>query len=215
MEDILLIDKPKGITSFDVIRRLRRKLGIRKLGHAGTLDPNASGLLIVGVGKGTKRLHEYMAQPKTYVTDVLLGIRTETGDTEGRVVEEKPVTDIDRGKLDSVLREMIGEVELAVPIYSALKHKGKPLYAYARKGIPVEPKIRKMEIRSLRLLDVSRFNLETVLRIEMSCGKGTYARSVAEEIGRRLGAPATVKDLRRTRIGEFSVDQAETLSDAY
>lgn len=213
--DIILIDKPKGITSFDVIRRLRKKLGVRKIGHAGTLDPAASGLLIIGVGKGTKHLHEYMGQSKTYIMDVLLGVRTETGDLEGRVIEEKPIEEAPTEKIETALREMIGTVELPVPIYSALKYKGKPRYVYARKGIAIEPKIQRSEIYSLKLLGIekphSRGFASRVLRVEMQCGKGTYARSVAEEIGRRLGVPAVIKDLRRTRIGEISVGQAERI----
>lgn len=216
MSDILFIDKPKGITSFDVIRRLRRKLGIRKMGHAGTLDPNASGLLIVGIGEGTKRLQEYMALPKTYVMDVLLGVRTDSGDAEGRVIEERPVSSIERGKVEAILREMVGDISLPVPIYSALKHKGKPLYAYARKGIAVEPRIRSMKVHSLRLLKKPcltspnyRGLASIVLTMELKCGKGTYARSVGEEIGRRLGVPATLQDLRRTAIGNISVAEAQ------
>lgn len=211
MEDILFIDKPKGITSFDVIRRLRKELGVKKIGHAGTLDPNATGLLIVGVEEGTRRLKEFMALPKTYIMDILLGIRTETGDIKGRIVEEKPVAQIPPEKIKTVLKEMIGMIELPVPAYSALKYKGKPRYEYARKGIALEPKIRKMEIRSLTLLETAKDGGHYLLRIEMSCGKGTYARSVAEEIGRRLCVPATLRDLRRTRIGEFTVADAQKI----
>ena len=205
MQDILFIDKPKGLTSFDVIRRLRKELGVRKMGHAGTLDPNASGLVIVGVGKGTKRLQEFMALPKTYVMDVLLGVRTNTGDIEGKVVEEKDVGRLEREEVVRVLKEMVGAIVLPVPVYSALKYKGKPLYAYARRGIATVPRIRNMDIHSLRLLKMAR----TLLKIEMDCGKGTYARSVAEEIGRRLGVPATLRYLRRTKIGLYRVKDAE------
>jgi len=211
MQEILFIDKPKGITSFDVIRRLRKQLGIRKMGHAGTLDPNASGLLIVNIGQATKRLGEFMALPKTYVMDVLLGVRTDTGDIGGRVAEEKPITDIDQEKIRAILQELTGKIELPVPIYSAVKYKGKPRYVYARKGIAIEPKMRSMEIYALQLLDVTKEDECHLLKVGMRCGSGTYARSVAEEIGRRLGFPATLKELRRTRIGQFSIDQAEKI----
>jgi len=211
MAEILFIDKPKGITSFDVIRRLRRRIGIQKIGHAGTLDPNASGLLIVGVGKGTGRLQEFMSLPKTYAMDVLLGIRTDTGDMEGQTVDQRPVTDVDMEKLNLILTETVGEIELPAPVYSALKYKGKPLYLYARKGIPVKPKIKKMHIRSLTLIETAREGDCYLLRIEMECGRGTYARAVAEEIGRRLGVPATIKDLRRTAIGPYRAEDAEKL----
>lgn len=216
MDEILFIDKPKGITSFDVIRILRKKLGVRKMGHAGTLDPNASGLLIVGVGKGTKRLKEFMALPKTYVMDILLGVKTDTGDITGRALVEAPVSGVKKEKITAVLKGMIGEIGLPVPAYSALKHKGEPLYKYARKGITLEPKIHKMQIHSLKLLKTDRQNhyrglASIVVTVEMNCGKGTYARSVAEEIGTRLGFPATLQDLRRVAIGGIKIEQAQSL----
>ncbi len=215
MDQILFIDKPKGMTSFDVIRRLRKKLGVRKMGHAGTLDPNASGLLIIGVGEDTKRLKEFMALPKTYIMDILLGAGTDTGDIEGRIIEQKPVADIPAEKMSAILREMIATIRLPIPAYSALKYKGRPRYVYARKGISIEPKMRDMEIYSLTMLGVQRYDYRglasIVITVEMRCGKGTYARSVAEEIGRRLGVPATLRDLRRTQIGEFNVADAEKI----
>lgn len=214
MQDILFIDKPKGITSFDVIRRLRKKLGVKKMGHAGTLDPNATGLLIIGLGKGTGHLSRYLGLPKTYVMEILLGIRTDTGDVDGKIIEEvavfpRPTPSV--GHIRQVLAGMIGSVALPIPPYSALKYKGKPRYVYARKGIAIEPKTRGMEIYVLRLLGIRKEGERPLLKVEMRCGSGTYARSVAEEIGRRLGFPATLKELRRTRIGEFNVDRAEKI----
>ena len=214
MDNILLIDKPKGLSSFDVIRQLRKRLGVRKMGHAGTLDPMATGLLIVGVGPGTKRLAEFLNLPKTYRMAVLLGKRTDTGDIEGRVLEEQPVTDVERSNIERVLGEMVGEIELPIPMYSAVKHKGRPLYAYARRGISVEPKIRKTLIHRLALHGVSREPEGVRLDVEMEAGKGTYARAVAEEIGRRLGVPATLAGLRRTRIGPYDVSAAVALKTA-
>ncbi len=211
--EILFIDKPKGITSFDVVRRLRKKLGMKRMGHAGTLDPFATGLLIVGVDKGTKRLNEYMSLPKTYLMDVLLGKRTETGDPEGTVLEKKEVGEIDESLLEKTLKEMEGELTLPIPKYSAVKHKGIPLYAYARKNIPVEEKLRTTRVFYLKLLDIERQRKNIILQFEMKAEKGTYARAVAEEIGRRLGLPAMLQDLRRTKIGDIDVSQAQKISD--
>ena len=215
MEQIIFIDKSKGITSFDVIRMLRRTLGVRKMGHAGTLDPNATGILIVGVGEGTKHLQKYIGLPKTYVMDILLGVRTDTGDITGNIIETSVCPTFNVGQVERILEGMIGSIALPIPSYSALKYKGKPRYAYARKGIALEPKIRKMEIFSLRFIDICYGGLASianpVLKIEMDCASGTYARSVAEEIGRMRGVPATLKGLRRTRIGTFSVEQARIL----
>jgi len=153
-EEIIFIDKPKGITSFDVIAALRRKLGIKRIGHAGTLDPFATGLLIIGIGAGTKRMKEFEGLPKTYVTDVLLGKQTDTGDPEGKVVDEKEVGDIGPAAVKKILEEMEGELELPIPQYSAVKHKGLPLYKYARRGIKIEQKFRTTKIIGLELLEI-------------------------------------------------------------
>jgi len=210
-EGILLVDKPKGITSFDVIRLLRKKLGERKLGHAGTLDPLASGLLIIGVGSGTKKLTEYIKLPKTYEAQILLGRRTDTGDLEGKVVEEVNLLDrdIDKKEAENVLGGLIGVIKLPVPAYSAVKRGGKALYKYARSGEKVEIPIKDMKIESIALDGIRKSGKDITLDVVMDVGSGTYIRSVAEEIGRRLGVPATVSELRRTRIGEFYIKDAE------
>ncbi|RLC36058.1 MAG: tRNA pseudouridine(55) synthase TruB [Candidatus Nealsonbacteria bacterium] len=213
MEDILFIDKPKGMSSFDVIRVLRKKLKIKKMGHAGTLDPQATGLLIIGVGKGTKKLKEFAQLSKTYLMEVLIGQRTETGDFEGKVAEEKEVKRVDIKKVKKILKEMEGEIELQVPLYSAVKFKGKPLYKYAREGIKITPPKRRTKIFYLKLLGWKKKGKFFVLKIEMKCQKGTYARSVAEEIGRRLNFPATLKELRRLKIGNFDVSKAKKITE--
>lgn len=212
MREILFIDKPKGISSFDVIRELRKRLGVRKMGHAGTLDPMASGLLIVGVGSGTKRLAEFIGLPKTYRMRVLLGRRTATGDLEGEVVEERPVGTVTRKAVAAALAGMIGEIELPIPSYSAVKYKGRPLYHYARRGISVPQKIRRTPIYRLKLDGIEKEPRGIALDVELEAGKGTYARAVAEEIGRRLGAPATLAELRRMKIGAFDVKDASRLA---
>lgn len=206
--EIVLIDKPKGITSFDAIRILRRRYGVYKMGHAGTLDPLASGLLIIGINKGTKKLSQYLKLPKVYEADVFLGKRTATADMEGPVLDQRAVLSIEREQVEEVLNSLVGKITLHVPLYSAVKVSGTPLYKRARKGKNVSPPKRIMEIRWIRLKDLFPTEKYYILRIELEVQSGTYIRSIAEEIGRRLGYPAVIKDLRRTRIGDFRVEDA-------
>ncbi len=207
----MFIDKPKGITSYDVIRILKKKLNVKKIGHAGTLDPQATGLLIIGIGKATKKLKEFLDLPKTYYMEVLLGKKTDTGDLDGAVIEQKEVRDIDESQLRQVVQGMVGQIELPVPMYSAVKHKGLPLYKYARRGIKIEGKTRRTEIYEFKLIEILRQPDQIVLKMEMSCSKGTYARSMGEELGRRLSIPTTLKEVRRLKIGEFDISCAQTL----
>lgn len=208
---VLLVDKPKGITSFDVIRALRKKLGVRKIGHAGTLDPLASGLLLVGVQEGTKRLKELIGLPKEYEAEIIFGIGTDTGDMDGEVVARKSVRGLSREKVAEILLEMKGTLNLPVPVYSAVKRGGEPLYKKARRGEKVVPPVKPMRIDSIELLNFSVEEDEVSVRVRLKVQSGVYVRSVAEEIGRRLLVPAAVKELRRTRIGDFRVENAETL----
>lgn len=212
MEDILLVDKPKGISSFDVIRRLRKETGIRKMGHAGTLDPLASGLMIIGVESGTKKLNEYLKLPKTYEAEVLLGERRATGDMEGAVLEEKVVGDITESEIVTALEGMVGTLELPVPIYSAVKRGGTPLYKKARKDREIEAiPVRQMEVRGFEYRGMRREGDRVILSVVWDVASGVYIRSLAEELGKRLGYPATIYNLRRTTIGDFSVADARTV----
>lgn len=212
LPEIILLDKPKGITSFGAISRLRRKFNIKKMGHAGTLDPLASGLLIVGAGKGTKKLNDYLKLDKVYEADILLGRKTTTADMEGQIVEQQEVSEIDLKKVKKVFKDLVGKIDLPVPFYSAIKVKGQRLYKMARKGqrAPNLP-VKTMKIYKMKLLDHFKWEDGYVLRARMKVGSGAYVRSIAEEIGKRLGLPATVKELRRTRIGKFKVKNAMTL----
>ncbi len=208
--DMILVDKPKGITSFDVIRALRRKYGVRKMGHAGTLDPAATGLMIVGIGEGTKHLREFLKFSKVYEAEVLLGVRTATGDMEGKVLEREPVPDFARKKIEKVIESIVGKITLPVPAYSAVKVRGARLYRLARRGrAPAKTPEKEMEIFWIRLRGEKREGEGILLSIELEVRSGTYIRSVAEEIGRRLGVPAAVKNLRRTKIGDFDLRDAE------
>jgi len=218
MKDILLIDKPAGITSFDVIRRLRKKLGMVKMGHAGTLDPMATGLMIVGVGEGTKKLKDYLKLPKVYEAEVMLGIKTDTGDKEGKILERlegEKAKRLQEGEIHKVLESLVGKIVLPVPKYSAIKVGGKRLYEKARKGEEFEPPKKDMEVLRLTSQGAREEKEGTVLKFEVEVTSGTYIRSLAEEIGRRLGVPATLWNLRRTRIGPptggFRIEDAERL----
>ena len=227
MSDIVLIDKPTGITSFDVIRRLRRQLNIKKMGHAGTLDPMASGLMIIGVGEGTKKLTDYIKLDKEYVAEILVGVKTESGDLEGVVLEERLITDeeveeiFSGEKISSTLKSMIGVLTLPVSAYSAIKREGVPLYKKAREALlrgqsipDSDLPIREMKVYEAELLDIAydNENKKVVIKTRFKVGSGTYIRSLGEELGVRLGNyPATLKSLRRTKIGEWSIEEADNI----
>ena len=215
-EDILLIDKPKGITSFDVIRRLRKELNIKKMGHAGTLDPLATGLMIIGIESGTKKLHEYLKLPKEYVAEVRIGERRSTGDMEGIILEKKDVAFIDETEVRSVLTEMIGTLTLPVSAYSAIKKDGVPFYKRARKaekkGVFIEDvPLRAMEVYEAELQSIECAENRCVVTVRFFVGSGTYIRSLGEYLGRQLGYPATLQNLRRTKIGDFDSKDARAI----
>jgi len=209
MDNILLINKPKGITSFDVIRQLKKKLGNVKMGHAGTLDPNASGLMLIGINEGTKKLTKLVGLDKTYIAEILLGTKTDSGDITGKVIEEKPVPEISEEKIKNVLESMIGDLILEVSLYSAMKRKGRPLYKYAREGKEITKPKRVMTVYKA---DLKKCTPDThIIEVEFLVGSGTYIRSLAEELGERLGTVATLQNLRRTRIGNFEIKDAEKI----
>lgn len=216
---VLLIDKPKGITSFDVLRQLKKKLGINpnashgrwKMGHAGTLDPNASGLMLVGIDEGTKKLKDLIGLPKVYEAEILLGIKTDSGDITGKVIEEKEIPDISKEKIEEVLKSLIGDTVLEVSLFSAMKRKGKPLYKYARAGEEVTKPKRVMTVINAGL---KKWAPDThLIEVRFEVGSGTYIRSIAEELGERLGTVATLKNLRRTSIGNFKIEDAKNIED--
>ncbi len=220
-DNILLIDKPSGMTSFGVVARVRRILGVKKAGHAGTLDPLATGLMLVGVGRGTKALANLVKLDKEYVAEILVGQRRSTGDMEGVVLEECMVTEqFEEETVTTILTSLQGEITLPVSAYSAIKVDGVPMYKRARaaekKGEVAEPvPARRMRIDAAELLsqetiihDSKQFQLITV---RFAVGSGTYIRSLAEEFGRRLGYPATLYNLRRTKVGDFRIEDAGTL----
>ncbi len=208
---VFLIDKPVGPSSFSMVRGMRRLLGIKKVGHAGTLDPFASGLLVICAGRpATKLIDRFMAGDKEYLATAKLGVETTTHDSEGDTVSTAVVSDIRAEAIDRVLAGFTGELLQSPPAYSACKHKGKPLYYYARKGVEIKKEPRRVHVHSIHWCDrracVSDENVEIVLRIV--CSKGTYIRTLAADIGKKLGTGAYLTALRRTRVGIFTVDDA-------
>jgi tRNA pseudouridine55 synthase len=208
MEGFLLIDKPAGMTSFDVIARLRRLTGISRIGHAGTLDPFATGLLIVGVGRGaTKHLGDYLGMSKEYVGTAVLGATSDTQDGTGALVLLPDPTMPDAAALREAMVHFLGPQQQIPPMYSAKKIGGKKLYELARKGMEVERKPANIVIERLNLdAYVPPHFTFTVL-----CSSGTYVRTLAHDIGAAVGTGAYLETLRRTTIGEFSVENASTL----
>jgi len=207
---ILVIDKRQGVTSNGILQQVKRLFGAAKAGHTGALDPLATGVLPLCFGEATKFSQMMLDSDKAYIATARLGIRTETGDSEGAVVAEKPVPDgLTADLLEPVLDGFRGDIQQVPSMYSALKHKGRPLYEYAREGIEVERPARPVTIYELTLLDIR----ENELDIAVSCTKGTYIRSLVEDIGEALGCGAHVTALRRTMASGFTLANAHAVSD--
>jgi tRNA pseudouridine55 synthase len=204
---ILLLDKPPGITSNEALQQVKRLYFARKAGHTGSLDPLASGVLPICMGEATKASAFLLDADKRYRVRCKLGVRTATGDAEGAVVEERPVPAFERSQFESVLAAFRGTIEQIPPMYSALKHEGQRLYKLARKGVEVEREPRQVEIHALSLQDCG----DDWIDIEVHCSKGTYVRTLVEDIGEKLGCGAHVSALRRTAVGPYNEDQLVTL----
>ena len=206
---ILPVDKPAGWTSFDVLAKLRGALGTRRLGHAGTLDPMATGVLAVFIGNATAAADRQPDHDKTYEATIRLGLRTDTGDVTGTALETAPVT-VGEAELKAILPQFMGRQMQLPPMYSAVKINGQPLYKAARKGQTVERTPRPITIYEITYLGSPAPGDYT---IRVSCSKGTYIRVLAEDIGTALGAPATLAALRRTRAGAFKIEECHTLPE--
>jgi tRNA pseudouridine55 synthase len=206
IDGALLLDKPVGLSSNAALQKAKRLFGAAKAGHAGTLDPLASGLLLVLFGEATKFAGPLLEADKEYLATVKLGERTATGDAEGEVIERKAVNVTETG-VEQVLQRFRGEIEQVPPMHSALKHKGTPLYRLARRGQEVERAARRVRITALELVKLAGERLE----LRVVCSKGTYIRVLAEQIGEALGSGAHLGALRRTASGRFRIEQAVTL----
>lgn len=205
---VFLVDKPEGSSSFYIVRKVRKALGMKKVGHAGTLDPFATGLLVICAGRpATKMISMIMEGEKEYLATLRLGMETTTQDPEGDVIATNPVGSISGAVVEECLQKFRGEQQQVPPIYSALKHKGKPLYHYARKGIAIEKPPRTVTIHSLERTDNGEEinDSSPFLTLKVVCSKGTYIRTLGADIGKALGCGAYLTALRRERSGCFHV----------
>ena len=210
MNGIILIDKPKEYTSHDIVAVIK-KISKEKVGHTGTLDPNATGVLPLLIGKATGISKYLINHDKTYIATLRLGIKTDTADSEGNVVEEKEVPQLSEEVIVKVLNSMIGKQSQVPPMYSAIKVNGKKLYEYARQGKKVEVKGRDIEIYNMKLLDLNLDEEEVVF--EISCSKGTYIRTVCENVAEKLNTVGYMKELRRVKVGEFEIQDSINIED--
>ena len=226
MNDVILLDKPAGITSFGVIRELRKKLNIKKIGHAGTLDPLATGLMILGIGPGTKKLTELIKLDKEYIADILIGEKRSTGDMEGEVIESVSELIVTPQQIMTAVASLVGIQTLPVSAYSAIKRDGVPMYKRARQAEKTGDVIMDVPMREMRVISAVVENIEVaftdesmkivnriLVRVTFFVGSGTYIRSLAEELGNRLGYPATLRNLRRTKVGDFDIKDAKKIED--
>ncbi len=209
MDGFLNIYKEKGPTSYDVIRKLKKILGIKRIGHAGNLDPLGEGVLVIGVGKATRFLEFIMEESKEYRVKIRFGVLTDTLDREGKVVEEKPVPSFSEEEILKVLKQFQGEIEQVPPSFSALKYEGKRFYEYAREGVYLVPKARKVKINRIELEDKG----EDFIQIAVECSSGTYMRALARDIAQNLRTVGIVEELIRLRVGDFSIEKAVRLTD--
>lgn len=212
MDGIIIINKEKNYTSNDVVS-IVKKITKSKVGHTGTLDPNATGVLPLLIGNATKISKYLINHDKEYEVVLQLGIRTETADVEGKVIEEKEVTAemLNKDNIEEKLQQFIGKQEQIPPIYSAIKVNGKKLYEYARRGQEVELKPRQIEIYSIQLVGINE--KEKQISFKVKCSKGTYIRSLCEDISKKLGTVGYMKELNRLQVGEFYIKDAVTISE--
>lgn len=206
---ILNIDKPQGLTSHDLVVKVRQASGIRRVGHAGTLDPMATGVLLVCFGQGTRVTEYLMESPKVYRAQVRLGITTDTGDAQGGVISRSDPREITLQEIERALVSFQGRIQQVPPVYSALKEKGVPLYRLARQGVAIEPTPREVEILRLEVLDWA----SPFLEIEVTCSPGTYIRAVARDLGEKLGCGAHLSSLARLVCGRFTLEKAASLQE--
>ena len=209
MEGIIVVNKPPGITSHDVVGFVRRKFKMRRVGHAGTLDPLATGVLVMLVGRSTKLFDHFVAFDKSYRATLRLGTKTTTADIMGDVLEQKPFAGITRSRVEEVFKDFVGDIEQKPPMVSAVKHQGKRLYKLAREGKSVERVARKVRIDEVKLLSFALPEVEFV----MACSKGTYVRQLAEDVGDALGCGACISQIERTKVGPFDIKDAVKLED--
>ena len=207
MNGVIIIDKEKGYTSHDVVNIIRKELKIKKVGHTGTLDPNATGVLPILVGEATKISKYLIEHNKTYIAELVLGKKSSTGDGEGDILEKKMIPELTIDKIENTLKEFLGKQKQIPPIYSAVKVNGKKAYEYAREGKKVELNEREIEIYKIELICYKK----DTITFEVNCSKGTYIRVLCENIAEKLGTVGYMKNLKRTKVDKFNLEQAVKL----
>ena len=207
--EVVLIDKEKGRSSFNVVHRIRKIVNVKKVGHAGTLDPAATGLLIVCVGKKTKEIYKYQDLEKTYTGTIELGKKTPSMDSETEAISKRSIADVSIERITELKNSFVGEIQQVPPMYSALKHKGRALYKFARQGVTVKRDPRNVTVYEFEILKIGIPEIEFRIR----CSKGTYIRVIADDFGEKLGCGGYLKSLRREAIGEYKVDDALTVEE--
>ena len=212
MNEILIINKEKGWTSHDIVYKVK-KIFNEKVGHTGTLDPLAEGVLPILIGKGTLCSKYLINHDKKYIVNLALGQKTETADLEGKIIEEKniPNKSLTQSKIEKVLKSFIGKQQQMPPIYSAIKVNGKKLYEYARKGQNVEIKPREIEIYDIKLINIDAQKKQ--IQFEVFCGKGTYIRSLCEDIAEKLETVGYMESLRRIQVGDFKIEESSKIQE--
>ena len=212
MNGILIINKEKGCTSHDIVYKVK-KIFNEKVGHTGTLDPLAEGVLPILIGKGTLCSKYLINHDKKYVVNLALGQKTETADLEGKIIEEKKIPDksLTQSKIEKVLKSFIGKQQQMPPIYSAIKVNGKKLYEYARKGQNVEIKPREIEIYDIKLMNIDAQKKQ--IQFEVFCGKGTYIRSLCEDIAEKLETVGYMESLKRIQVGDFKIEESSKIQE--
>jgi tRNA pseudouridine55 synthase len=209
MDGIIVVDKPSGMTSHDVVAIIRRKLKQKRVGHAGTLDPLATGVLIILVGSSTRLFDKFVGFDKGYSATLKLGMKTHSADIQGEVLSERPYDGITQEMVEASFKKFTGVIDQVPPMVSAVKHKGERLYKLARKGVQVERPARQIRIDSLALLSFQ----PPLVSFHLDCSKGTYVRQVAEDVGEDLGCGACITEIRRTKVGPFTIQEAVKLDD--
>lgn len=210
MDGLLIVNKPKEYTSHDVVNVIRKQLNIKKVGHTGTLDPNATGVLPILIGKATKVSKYLIEHNKTYIATVKLGEKTDTGDSEGQVIETKRIPEsLKKEDINKVLQSFLGKQKQLPPMYSAIKVNGKKLYEYAREGKEIEVKPRDIEIYKIELLDYKN----SKIKFEVECSKGTYIRTLCEDVAEKIETVGYMEELQRTKVNNFQIGNSILLDN--
>ena len=209
MNGILIVDKPQGITSHDIVDFIRKRFLIKKVGHAGTLDPEATGVLVLLLGSFTRRSSEFSSCDKEYEASLTLGLSTDTQDAKGRIIKQQEVASLDLKQIEQTFGQFLGEIEQTPPMFAALRYKGQRLYKLARKGIEVKRRSRRVFIYKIKITNLALPHIYFVVK----CSKGTYIRTLCSDIAEGLGYPGYMSGLRRIKSGSFDIKQAITLDN--